>query len=40
MYFEVYSMSPSLKIRFAALNFKGTAVAWLQTYEHRVRVLD
>lgn len=40
MYFEVYAVSPHLKTRFAALNFKGTAAAWLQTLECRGRILD
>ena len=38
MYFEVFSMSPELKTRFAALNFKGAAASWLQTFERRGRV--
>jgi len=29
MYFEVYGIHESLKTRFAALNFKGTAATWL-----------
>ena len=40
MLFEVFSVNPSLKTRFAALNFKGTAATWLQTFERRGRVLD
>nr|TKW20553.1 hypothetical protein SEVIR_4G096201v2 [Setaria viridis] len=40
MYFEVYAVSPHLKTRFAALNFKGNAAAWLRTFERRGRVLD
>ena len=40
MYFEVFSVAPSLKTRFAALNFKGAAVAWLQTLERRGRITD
>lgn len=41
MYFKVYAVSPHLKTRFAAqLNFKGTAVVWLQTFERRGRMLD
>lgn len=40
MYFEVYSVSPTLKTRFTAFNLKGTAAAWLQTFERRGRVLD
>jgi len=40
MYFEVYTISASLKTRFAALNFKGVAVAWLQTFERHGCVLD
>ena len=33
-------MSAGLKTRFAALNFKGPAAAWLQTFEQQGRVLD
>lgn len=40
MFFEVYPVSPQLKTRFAALNFKGTAAAWLQTLERRGRIVD
>jgi hypothetical protein len=40
MYFEVYSVTPDLKTRFAALNFKGAAATWLQTFERRGRVTD
>ena len=40
MYFEVFSASPSLKTRFATLNFKGAAASWLQTVEHRGRITD
>ncbi|RLN39853.1 hypothetical protein C2845_PM01G06350 [Panicum miliaceum] len=38
--FEVFSVSPDMKTRFAALNFKGAAASWLLTYERRERVLD
>ena len=31
MYFELFSVSDSLKTRFAALNFNGAAASWLQT---------
>lgn len=31
---------PSLKTRFAALNFQGTAAIWLQTVEHQGRIGD
>lgn len=37
IYFEVYSVSPLLKTRFAALNFSGPAAIWLQTMERRQR---
>ncbi|PAN08131.1 hypothetical protein PAHAL_1G390000 [Panicum hallii] len=40
MYFEVFSVSPDLKTRFAALNFKGAAALWSLTIERRGRVLD
>jgi len=40
MYFEVFSVGESMKTRFAALNFKGAAATWLQTFERRGRVLD
>lgn len=35
MYFEVYSVKPALKTRFATLNFKGVAASWLQMLEQR-----
>jgi hypothetical protein len=38
LYFEIYSVHDALKPRFAALNFKGAAAAWLQTFELRGRV--
>jgi len=38
MFFELYSVTESLKTRFAALNFTGVATSWLQTYELRGRV--
>ena len=38
MFFELYSVTESLKTRFAALNFTGVAASWLQTYELRGRV--
>ena len=37
---EVFSASPSLKTRFATLNFKGAAASWLQMVEHRGRITD
>jgi len=40
MYFEVFAVSPNLKTRFAALNFKGAAAIWLQTVERRGRISD
>jgi len=41
MYFKVFSvMSPGLKTRFAALNFKGAAAICLQTLERRGRITD
>jgi hypothetical protein len=39
MYFEVFSVNSSLKMRFAALNFKGVAATRLHTLERRGRVL-
>lgn len=39
-YFEVYDVHPSLKTRFAALNFMGAAALWLQTIERRGRISD
>jgi hypothetical protein len=38
LYFEIYSVHEALKPRFAALNFKGAAAAWLQTFELQGRV--
>lgn len=38
MLFEVYAVHPSLKMRFAALNFQGAAATWLQTMERRGRI--
>ena len=40
VYFEVYSVPPSMRTRFAALNFKGPAAAWLQTIQRRGRIDD
>lgn len=40
MFFEVYATHPSLKTRFAALNFKGAAASWLQTVQRKARVTD
>ena len=40
MYFEVHSVSPSLKTSFAALNFKGASESSLQTLECRGRIED
>lgn len=40
MFFEVYAVDPSLKTRFAALNFQGAAATWLQTVQRRGRVVD
>lgn len=40
MYFEVYVVHPSLKTRFAALNFSGQAAIWLQTIERRGRIVE
>lgn len=37
-YFEVYSISDSLKPRFAALNFTDVAANWLLTYELRHKI--
>lgn len=40
MYFEVYAVSESMKTRFVALNFTGTAAVWLQSIERRGRIQD
>lgn len=40
MFFEVYSVPPMLKTRFAALNFKGVVATWLQTFERKGRITD
>jgi hypothetical protein len=40
MFFELYVVHPSLKTRFAALNFRGVAKTWLQTVQRKGRVLD
>jgi hypothetical protein len=38
LFFEVYGVSESLKHRFTALNFLGTAESWLETFERCGRV--
>lgn len=38
MYFEVYAVIPTLKTRFAALNFQGVAKTWLQMVQRRGRI--
>jgi hypothetical protein len=40
VYFEVYSVVPFLKTRFARLNFTGPAAIWLQSEERRGRIQD
>lgn len=40
MFFEVYGVHPTMMTRFAALNFQGSAVTWLQTVQRRGRVTD
>lgn len=40
MFFKLYAVHPSLKTRFAALNFYGVAKTWLQTVQRIGRVLD
>ena len=40
VYFEVYAVHPSLKTRFATLNFKGAVVTWLQTVQRTGRNVD
>jgi hypothetical protein len=40
MYFEVYDMHATLKMRFTALNFVGIAKTWLHTVEHRECITD
>jgi hypothetical protein len=40
MFFEVYAVQPSLKTRFATLNFKGVAKTWLQMIQRKGRVED
>ena len=40
MYFEVYNVSDSLKTRFAALKFLGTAASWLHSVECKGRITD
>jgi len=37
LYFEIYSVAPFLKTRFAALNFLAPASVWLQSEERRGR---
>ena len=37
-YFKVYDVHPASKTPFAALNFTGAAVLWLQTMERRERI--
>jgi len=40
MYFKVYAVHPTLKTRFAALNFIVPASMWLQTMERRGRITN
>lgn len=40
VFFEVYAVHPSLKTRFATLNFKGVAMSWLQTVQRKGRISD
>ena len=40
MFFELYAVHPSLKTRFAALNFRGVAKTWLQTVQRNGRIED
>ena len=40
VFFEVYAVHPSLKMRFAILNFKGVAASWLQTIQRNGRITD
>jgi len=40
MFFEVYEVSDSVKTRFAALNFSGTAASWLHSVECKGRITD
>jgi hypothetical protein len=40
VFFEVYAVHPSLKTRFATLNFKGMAASWLQTVQRQGRITD
>jgi len=40
VFFEVYAVHPSLKTRFAVLNFQGPAATWLQTVQRHGRILE
>jgi hypothetical protein len=40
MFFDVYAVDVSLKTRFAALNFQGSAATWLQTVQRKGRITD
>ena len=40
MYFKVFSVSPAMKTRFAALNFSGAASSWLHSVESKGRVAE
>lgn len=40
VFFEVYAVHPSLKTRFATLNFKGGAATWLRTVQRKGRITD
>jgi hypothetical protein len=38
-YFEIYGVSPHLKVKFAALTMIGNAALWLKTTSKRVRFI-
>jgi hypothetical protein len=40
LYFKVYGTHPSMRTRFAALNFQGSAATWLRTVERRGRITN
>ena len=40
VFFEVYTVHPTLKTRFPTLNFKGMAATWLQTVQRKGRITE
>jgi hypothetical protein len=40
MYFKVYAVHPSMKTKYAILNFMGVTATWMQMVERRGRIMD